>query len=350
MKESAFAVGQFGQPVFTGSFKRSRESFCKSEVGLRMNALEVSNLTKKYGNKKVVDDLSFQVRTGEIFGLIGPNGAGKTTTMMMIIGLLKPDSGTVTLDGQMFEPGSAEMRSYFGVVPQELAIYPDLSAFQNLRFFGGLNGLRGPQLKDRIERVLDLTGLTSNADHLVNTFSGGMARRLNFGIALLHEPKFVVLDEPTVGIDPQSRSNLLDSVRDLSKRGVSVLYASHYMEEVQAVCDRVAIVDHGRLLKQGTLAELIDRSGVELQLTVADIPPSVNAQIAGRAEVQREPQGITRIIIREPLAAEPNQDSRQLRSILELLDKEKIPLLGIKTEETSLETLFLSLTGRKLRD
>src|SRR6185369_2071671 len=189
-----------------------------------MNGLDVSHLRKSYGDLTVVDDLSFHVHPGEIFGLIGPNGAGKSTTMLIIIGLLKADAGTVTFDGQRYNPRDAVMRSRLGIVPQELAIYPELTAVQNLRFFGKLQGLHGLRLQDRVDFVLDLTGLAPNADHTLSTYSGGMSRRLNFGIALLHEPSFVILDEPTVGIDPQSRSNLLDSVRELSRRGVGVLY------------------------------------------------------------------------------------------------------------------------------
>jgi ABC-2 type transport system ATP-binding protein len=315
-----------------------------------MSALDVSHLRKNYGDVTVVDDLTFQVKTGEIFGLIGPNGAGKSTAMMMIIGLLKSDAGSILLDGQPFNPRNADMRSLFGVVPQELAIYPDLTAIQNLRFFGGLNGLQGQRLKQRVDAVLELTGLTKNADHTPATFSGGMSRRLNFGIALLHEPKFVVLDEPTVGIDPQSRSNLLDCVRDLAKRGVGVLYASHYMEEVEAVCDRVAIIDHGRLLKQGTINELLDRTRIELCLRVASLPPDLVTKLAGVADVRTDLDGKVSILIRENLDDRQDDHPGQLRVALEILENAKIPLLEVKTQETSLETLFLSLTGRKLRD
>jgi ABC-2 type transport system ATP-binding protein len=322
----------------------------KSEVYVGMNVLEVSYLRKKYGNLTVVDDLSFQVAKGEIFGLIGPNGAGKTTAMTMIVGLLKADAGTITVNGIPFNPRNAEMRSYFGVVPQELAIYPDLTTNQNLRFFGGLNGLQGRKLKERVDYVLNVTGLTNSADHTPSTFSGGMSRRLNFGIALLHEPQFVVLDEPTVGIDPQSRSSLLDCVRDLSKRGVGVLYASHYMEEVEAVCHRVAIMDHGRLLKQGTLDELLDRSRIDLCVKVATLPLELVRKLRDHADVRADPDKHMSIIIRERPEDQKAGRTIQLRSVLEVLEHAKIPMLGITTRETSLETLFLSLTGRKLRD
>jgi ABC-2 type transport system ATP-binding protein len=218
-----------------------------------MNGLTISHLKKRYGDLTVVDDLSFHIKAGEIFGVIGPNGAGKSTSIMMILGLLNADGGSVSFDGHRYNPRDPDMRSCFGMVPQELAIYPELTAIQNLRLFGKLNGLGGRRLQERVDSVLELTGLAPNADQTPRTFSGGMSRRLNLGIALLHEPRFVVLDEPTVGIDPQSRARLLDAVRELGNQGVGVLYASHYMEEIEAVCDRVAIIDRGRLLKMGTL-------------------------------------------------------------------------------------------------
>lgn len=325
-------------------------SLLEREVNAAMNGLEVSHLKKHYGDVTVVDDLSFHVEPGEIFGLIGPNGAGKSTTMMMIIGLLQPDGGTISFDGVRFNPQNVDMRSRLGIVPQELAIYPELTTVQNLRFFGGLNGVRGNRLKERVDYVLDLIGLRQNADHTPSTFSGGMSRRLNFGIALIHEPRFVVLDEPTVGIDPQSRSSLLDAVRQLGRDGVGVLYASHYMDEVEAVCHRVAIMDRGKLLKEGTLDQLLDRSRIDLCVTVSELRPELRTELAAITEVLAEPDGTIRILVRETLDVQKQGNSAHLRRVLELLERTKTPLLGIKTQETSLETLFLSLTGRTLRD
>ena len=326
----------------------SREQ--KMDLKPNGNRLEVSHLRKRYGELVAVDDLSFHVNSGEIFGLIGPNGAGKSTSMSIIVGLLKADEGTVSFGGQPYDPASLEMRSHLGIVPQELAIYPDLTAAQNLRFFGGLYGIRGQKLTERVDYVLELTGLTKNADHTPSTFSGGMSRRLNFGIALLHEPQFVILDEPTVGIDPQSRTNLLDCVRELGRNGVGVLYASHYMEEIEAICDRVAIIDHGRLLQQGTLDELLDRTRVELSIRVGTLPADLLTKIRSSADVQVDAEGHTQIFIREASTGSHEVHPVQLKSVLELLSSAKIPILGIETEVTSLETLFLRLTGRKLRD
>jgi len=311
---------------------------------------EVSHLSKSYGTLLAVDDLSFQVKRGEILGLIGPNGAGKSTCMMIITGLLKSDAGTIKLDGQLYDPRNPEMRSLLGIVPQELAIYPELTAAQNLRFFGGLYGLRGQRLDDRVAYVLDLTGLTANADNTPATFSGGMSRRLNFGIALLHEPQFVILDEPTVGIDPQSRTNLLDCVRQLGAKGVGVLYASHYMEEIEAVCQRVTIIDQGRLLKEGTLDSLLDRTGTELSIHIASVPAGLTQNLSGHAVVTSEPDGTGRIVIHEKATSQQQVPQTGLRLVLDLLEQAKIPVLGIQTNEISLETLFLELTGRKLRD
>ena len=314
------------------------------------NGLSISHLRKSYGDFLAVDDLSFHVNPGEIFGLIGPNGAGKSTCMTMIVGLLKPDAGSITFDGQPYDPRNPKMRSYLGIVPQELAIYPELTAIQNLRFFGGLYGLSGQRLQRRIDHVLELTGLTANADHTPSTFSGGMSRRLNFGIALLHEPKFVVLDEPTVGIDPQSRANLLDGVRELSRNGVGILYASHDMEEVAALCHRVAIVDRGRLLRQGTLDELLDRTQVDLCIKTAALPHDLVTKLNAIADVHMNSDGNMSIVVHGSKDSWKEARSTQLRTILDLLERATIPLLGIETRETSLETLFLHLTGRKLRD
>lgn len=315
-----------------------------------MNGLEVSGLTKAYGTQTVVDNLSFHVGEGEIFGLIGPNGAGKSTTMMMIMGLLKADSGTVAFDGQRYNAFDRKMRREFGMVPQELAIYPELTAVQNLRFFGKMNGVSGQRLQQRVDYVLDLTGLTPNAEHTPSTFSGGMSRRLNFGIALLHEPRFVVLDEPTVGIDPQSRSNLLDCVRKLSSEGVGILYASHYMDEVEAVCNRIAIIDHGKLLKLGTLDQLLDRSSMELRVSVGPLSPDLISKINQVAKVHTTPTGETTIHIMDAAKTHVDGGSGSLRRVLEILEGAQVPLRAIDSQATSLESLFLSLTGRTLRD
>ena len=199
-----------------------------------MILLQVENLRKSYGSHVAVQDVSFSLDQGEVFGLLGPNGAGKSTTMMMLAGLLLPDSGTIRLgsEGTVYDARNPEHRRQLGVVPQDLAIYPELNAVENLRFFGGIYGMSGATLQRRIDEVLSRVGLTGDAHRASHEYSGGMKRRLNFGVALLHSPKLLILDEPTVGVDPQSRSHMMDTVRNVSAEGVAVIYASHYMEEV----------------------------------------------------------------------------------------------------------------------
>jgi ABC-2 type transport system ATP-binding protein len=224
-----------------------------------MCLLEARDLRKHYDTQLAVDGVSLRVSAGEILGLLGPNGAGKTTTMLMLAGLLTPDDGAVRIDGVATDHDGRAWRRQMGIVPQELALYPELSAVENLTFFGGLYDVVGPRLVDRIDSVLETTGLTEHRDRPVRTYSGGMKRRLNFGVALVHEPRLLILDEPTVGVDPQSRAHLLERIRELRDRGMGVLYASHYMEEVQTLCDRVAVMDLGRIIANDTLDALLER-------------------------------------------------------------------------------------------
>lgn len=315
-----------------------------------MSLLEVSHLRKSFGTNVAVDDLSFRVEAGEIFGLLGPNGAGKSTTMMMVAGLRQPDSGTVTIAGKTAAAGKREVQMMLGVVPQDLAIYPDLTAYENLDFFGRIYGVRGAELEARIQRVLNQIGLDQHAGQYVRTFSGGMKRRLNFGAAVLHEPKFVILDEPTVGVDPQSRSHLLDCVRELADRGVGIIYASHYMEEVEAICQRVAIVDHGRLLVCGTLDELLEKSRADLHLRVAAPAADIRHRLLGLADVADLGENESDVVIRRERNALPGSLNGRVAAVLEILAAAQIDTLAIETREHNLERLFLQLTGRKLRD
>lgn len=315
-----------------------------------MSLLEVSHLKKSYDGNLVVDDLSFSVDAGEIFGLLGPNGAGKSTTMMMIAGLRHADAGSVTIDGRTANGDDINRKLALGVVPQDLAVYPDLTARENLSFFGSIYGVRGARLRERIERVLGQVGLTEHARQYVRTFSGGMKRRLNFGAGLLHEPKVVILDEPTVGVDPQSRSHLLDCVRQLAADGVAVIYASHYMEEVEALCQRVAIVDHGKLLASGTLDELLDRARSDMYLRVAAPPDRLKQRLLGLAEVTVQNEGQSQIVVRRERRATPAAFNGRLAAVLEILAADGVEMLSIEAYEHNLERLFLELTGRKLRD
>jgi ABC-2 type transport system ATP-binding protein len=315
-----------------------------------MVALEAAHLRKSYGDVLAVDDLSFQVEAGEVFGLIGPNGAGKSTAMMIVTGLLDPDAGTVQLNGSRFDPQSRSMRAEIGFVPQDLSLYPALTTLQNLRFFGRLYGLRGPRLAQRIDHVLEVTGLRASADHRMSSFSGGMKRRLNFGVALLHQPRVMVLDEPTIGIDPQSRSHLLDCIRELGRAGVGVLYATHYMEEVEAVCQRVAIIDRGKMLRQGTLDDLLGRLQMHVSIKVEHVPPSLTDQLREMSDVVSTADGTLTLSIGCDEGDRRAAPTRELRRVLDLLDNAGIPLSAIETHEASLGRLFLELTGRSLRD
>lgn len=314
-----------------------------------MSLLEVSNLRKTFDGYVAVDDLSFRVEAGEVFGLLGPNGAGKSTTMMMLAGLRRPDAGTISIDGHQVVEGDNKLQTRLGIVPQDLAIYPDLTAWENLDFFARIYGVRGDELKRRIERILQDIGLTEHANQYVHTFSGGMKRRLNFGAALLHDPVLVILDEPTVGVDPQSRSHLLDCVRQLSARGIAVIYASHYMEEVESVCQRVAIVDHGKLLKIGTLDELLDSTRSDVLIRVGAPANRLAPHLSGLAEVTSL-NGESQVVIHRGRTLGAAEVTYRLKQVLEVLQREKAELYSIETQEHNLERLFLELTGQKLRD
>lgn len=225
-----------------------------------MNILEVKDITKKYGDMVAVKGISFSVEKGEIFGLVGPNGAGKSTTINMITGLLVPDSGKITFeDGKSFK----KWRGNIGLVPQDLAIYPDLSARENVNFFAGLYGLKGAKLKERVDYALEAVGLLDQEKKHSEHFSGGMKRRLNIACALAHNPKLIIMDEPTVGIDPQSRNYILEGIKALREQGTTVIYTSHYMEEVNELCDRILIVDHGNIVEGGAIDEIKERYKTE---------------------------------------------------------------------------------------
>jgi ABC-2 type transport system ATP-binding protein len=316
-----------------------------------MPLLEVKNLRKAYGSLVAVDGVSFEIQLGEVFGLLGPNGAGKSTTMLMISGLIPSDGGTIFLDGKEFDPRNPAMRSQLGVVPQDLAIYPELTATENLRFFGQLYGIKGSLLAERVQTALERVGLVNRADDWAGTFSGGMKRRLNFAIALLHHPALLILDEPTVGVDPQSRSHLLDCVRDLNREGVAVIYASHYMEEVQALCQRVAIMDHGKILAMDTLNALLGRMSADLRLRIRKPDADVSSQLSHIAKVveTKEGDGEVDILISQDQRGDA-QSFEILSKVTNLLSESGVRLLEIKTHEPNLERLFIELTGSRLRD
>lgn len=311
--------------------------------------LAVDNLVKKYGDLTAVDLLSFDVEPGEAFGLLGPNGAGKSTTMMMICGLLAADYGEVRLEGRRLDRTRPESRQQMGVVPQDLAIYPDLTARENLMFFGSLYHLSGSKLRRKVDDVLEQVGLTARADDLTETFSGGMKRRLNFAAAVMHDPVLLILDEPTVGVDPQSRAHLIECIRSLQQSGTAIIYASHYMEEVQVVCTRAAIIDHGKLLACDTISQLLKQIPfeVELRLGQSRVPEGMSLGTSARIELDGD-EAVVRFSTRDQsceLAL-----NRDVTNILTTLEQHSISVRSIRTNEPNLERLFLKLTGHRLRD
>lgn len=234
--------------------------------------IEVERLTKMYGERIAVDGVSFTVGAGEIFGLLGPNGAGKTTTISCLSGLLRPTSGSIRIGGYDVVQDGVRARGSVGVIPQELAIYPEISARQNLEYWGAVQGLSREQLAERIEPILDRVGLSARAKEPVKNFSGGMKRRLNIAVGLIHDPKVLLMDEPTVGVDPQSRTHILDLIRERARAGVAILYTTHYMSEAEELCDQLAIIDHGKVIAQGTLEELLARAGDVIQRATVPEP------------------------------------------------------------------------------
>jgi ABC-2 type transport system ATP-binding protein len=293
-----------------------------------------------------VDGIGFHIDSGETYGLLGPNGAGKTTTISMIAGLLERDAGEITVDSQAMTTRSVRAKASIGYVPQDLAIYPDLSGRENLIFFARLYGMPGPQVKARTAEVLEVIGLADRAGDRTKNYSGGMKRRLNIGIALLHQPRLLILDEPTVGVDPQSRNAILENVRTLSGTGMAVLYTTHYMEEAEHLCDRVGIIDHGNLIAEGTRRELVgivgERDRISLGAT-GDLPAAtgVLAGLAGVHEASASGEGIALVV----------DDARGL--LPEILQRTAATGVTVKTVEVAepdLEAVFLHLTGRALRD
>jgi len=309
--------------------------------------LEAVELRKTFKGKTVVDNISLYIEQGEAIGLLGPNGAGKSTTISMISSLLYPSSGDVRLEGRSVLKTPGEIRRVIGVVPQEIALYEKLSAYENLRFFGSIYKLRGKHLADRIASTLELVGLSERQHELIQTFSGGMKRRVNIAAALLHEPKLVIMDEPTVGIDPQSRNHILDTVRRLNReKGMSVLYTSHYMEEVEQLCSRVYIMDHGRLIASGTKEELLRiLSGEETMVAQLSKPsPELVTELRRLPFVRsaEETEDGVKIIV--------TKQSGILTEVVQAAERSRVQVVHFQVHTPSLEDVFLHLTGRKLRD
>lgn len=309
--------------------------------------LELINLTKKYGEFTAVNNISFKVEKGEIFGLLGPNGAGKSTIVSMISTVIPATRGDIIVDNKSLREKSMEIKKIMGIVPQDIALYEALSAKDNLEFFGCLYGLKGKKLKDRTSEVLDIIELKDKKYQAVSEFSGGMKRRVNIGIALMNNPKLLILDEPTVGIDPQSRNHILETIKRLNEeRGVTVIYTSHYMEEVEYLCKRVAIVDHGKLIALGTKEELKEKLKVKDTLTVTYSKADKDSlekvkNIDGTEEVRINKNEIAMLVY-------PN--AKNVIDIVEEIRNLGIKLTGFKYDEVNLESIFLKVTGKSLRE
>ena len=310
--------------------------------------LEVRNLVKKYGEKLAVDDISFDIREGEIFSLLGPNGAGKTTTISILSTLFSPSAGDASILGYSVTKNPMEVKRLIGVVPQEIALYDDMTALENLNFWGEMYGLSGGTLKARVKELLEQIGLADRAKERIKTYSGGMKRRVNIAVGLMHKPRLLFMDEPTVGIDPQSRRAILDSVKALNKEGMTILYTTHYMEEAQELSDRVGIIDHGKLIALGTQSELTAKVG-EMDTLILHLGENEDAEHLAEAlktlngVLQANPSDHT-IALVTPSAEE------LLAPVVSRANELGIKIHSIDMREPNLEAVFLHLTGRALRD
>jgi len=302
--------------------------------------IQVRELSKTFGAFKAINNISFNVKKGEIFGLLGPNGAGKSTLINIMSSVIKADLGTISLNGIGLSTHTNESKSIIGIVPQEISLYENFSAYENLKFFGKLYGIDKAVLKKRMEEILKLIGLENRKNDLIKTYSGGMKRRINIAAALLHKPKILLMDEPTVGVDPQSRNQIFEVVEQLNKQGVTIIYTTHYMEEVVRLCNTIAIMDNGKIIAQGTLEELQNQTKSNDQVEIVFEEIKVEQKEA---------------IIKEfsfPITFQNNKmkSTCDLNKILTYCVRNQIEINGIHQEKVTLENIFLELTGKSLRD
>jgi ABC-2 type transport system ATP-binding protein len=310
------------------------------------SAIEVLDLQRSFGDTKAVQGVSFEVRQGEIYSLLGPNGAGKTTTISMLSCLLRPDGGDARVMGHSIREDPMGVKSVLGFVPQEIALYEDLSARENLTFWGKMYGLRGGTLKARVDEVLDVIGLRDRAKERVGKYSGGMKRRVNIGVALLHKPQVIYMDEPTVGIDPQSRRNILDSVVTLKDQGMTVLYTTHYMEEAQELSDQIGIMDHGKMIANGAHDQLVKLVGGQTRIDL-----TLNMEAGAVLEDWRAVEGVTQVLAEDGLVTVLVHDSNAvLPRLFDVTNRLAARITSVDILEPNLEAVFLHLTGRALRD
>ena len=334
------------------------------------NILEVDNLVKKFGDHEAVKGVSFSVEEGEVFGLLGPNGAGKTTIISMLTGILEPTSGTARIGGYDLKTNLKDVKKVNGLVPQDLALYPTLSARANLNFFGRIYGLQGAELKQRVDDVLEIVALKERANEKVDNYSGGMKRRVNIAAGLVHQPRLFFLDEPTVGVDPQSRNQIFESVLQLNReRGMSIIYTSHYMEEVELLCSRVAIIDQGKIIALDSIKNLIamlgggvinlglEQADDELLAEISALPAVKNATLAAKkiSPVVEVPEGAESLETPADQTAqivkiECLNGQQALVELIAFLNARDLRLVSVETLEPNLESVFLHLTGKKLRE
>lgn len=311
-----------------------------------MKAIEIQNLTKRYKDFLAVDNISLSIEEGEIYGLLGPNGAGKSTTINIICGILNSSYGEIKILGETLSIKDKSARKYLGLVTQQVALYNEYSAYENVKFFGSLYGLKGNELEECVKKALEFTGLLDMKDKRASDFSGGMLRRLNIACGIVHNPKIVIMDEPTVGIDPQSRNHILQSVKKLNEKGTTVIYTTHYMEEVEEICSKIAIMDNGKVIVEGSKEELksivSDKNSLILRID--------NFETIDEKEIKNI-KGVTDVIIDEnEITINTEKEINNLDKIINYFTTNKIEIRDIGYEDINLETVFLSLTGRRLRE
>jgi len=314
---------------------------------MMMAIVKMEQVIKKFGDVTAVDKVSLEIEEGEIFGLLGPNGAGKSTAINMITGLLTIDKGSISIYGKDVRKDKMTTKSYVGIVPQDIAIYEDLTSLENVKFFASLYGLRGKMLEEAALEALEFTGLSEKKNQFPKNFSGGMKRRLNIACAIAHKPKLIIMDEPTVGIDPQSRNHILQSVKKLNEMGSTIIYTSHYMEEVEEICTRIAIMDHGKVIALGTCMEL------ENMINDRDVVVVTVSEPASRVDENsiREIPGVENVDVGEnTVKITSAKEVTNLDKIIQYFIKNRFTIKSVESKTPDLETVFLSLTGRKLRD
>ncbi|WP_438423606.1 ABC transporter ATP-binding protein [Aquimarina macrocephali] len=305
--------------------------------------IQVQNLSKSFQNIQAVNDISFTIKKGEIFGFLGPNGAGKSTTLNMMSTILKSDAGTIHIDGKNSNENSSACKHLIGVVPQEISLYEDLSAYKNLLFWGNLYGIPSKKLKERIHTTLELIGLLDRKKDLIKTYSGGMKRRINIAAALLHHPKVLFMDEPTVGIDPQSRNHIFEVIETLNKQGMTIVYTTHYMEEVERLCDRIAIIDSGKIIAQGTQSQLKEmvptKESIELEFNfLSENNVNLLRKLLSYSMTQNKNKLLVEITVKE------------LSKVITACNELQLGIKDIQLNKVNLEAIFLNLTGKQLRD